>query len=131
MEYPAKVREKAQQMEQLLLLIEQGTSLEEACAQLNVEVSERQLSRLQAKYQAGGRQWEALQDGRYGHRQGVTLEIENWLYARKRQEAGLPAKEQSTAAQLGQASSKFVKSGITGSGETGGNTSSQRQLELT
>jgi len=102
MEYPAKVREKAQQMEQLLLLIEQGTSLEEACAQLNVEVSERQLSRLQAKYQAGGRQWEALQDGRYGHRQGVTLEIENWLYARKRQEAGLPAKEQSTAAQLGQ-----------------------------
>jgi transposase len=102
MEYPVKVREKAQQMEQLLLQIEQGTSLEEACTQLNIEVSERQLSRLQAKYQAGERRWEALQDGRFGHRQGVTPEIENWLYARKRQEAGLPAREQSTAAQLGQ-----------------------------
>jgi transposase len=102
MEYPAKVREKAQQMEQLLLQIEQGTSLEEACAQLNVEVSERQLSRLQAKYQAGERRWEVLQDGRFGHRQGVTPEIENWLYARKRQEAGQATSEQSTATQLGQ-----------------------------
>jgi transposase len=102
MEYPAKVREKAQQMEQLLLLIEQGTSLEEACKQLSIEVSERKLSRLQAKYQAGERRWEALQDGRFGHHQGVTPEIENWLYARKRQEASLPACEQSTATQLGQ-----------------------------
>jgi hypothetical protein len=89
-------------MEQLLLQIEQGASLEEACARLNVEVNAHQLSRLQAKYQAGERQWEALQDGRFGHQQGVTPEIETWLYARKRPEAGLPTMEQSTAAQLRQ-----------------------------
>ncbi len=100
MEYPTKVIEKAQQMEQLLIQIEQGVSLDEACARLNVKVSDRQLNRLQAKYQAGERQWEALLDKRFGHRQGVTSEIETWLYARKCQEAGLPASEQSTAAQL-------------------------------
>lgn len=89
-------------MEHLLTQVEQGRSLEEACAELNVEVSARQLSVLQARYQAGERRWEALLDGRFGHPQALTLDIQEWLYERKRQQAELPAAQQSTASQLGQ-----------------------------
>lgn len=102
MEYPASVIEKARRMEQLLIQVEQGRSLEAACAQLNVAVNARQLSVLQARYQAGDRRWEALLDGRFGHPQGLTRDLQEWLYARKRQQAELPAAQQSTASQLGQ-----------------------------
>jgi transposase len=102
MEYPASVIEKAQQMEHLLIQVEQGIGLEEACAQLDIQVNARQLSLLQAKYQAGERRWEALLDGRFGHPQEVTLEIQEWLYERRRQQADLPAAQQQTTAQLRQ-----------------------------
>lgn len=89
-------------MERLLIQVEQGSGLEGACAQLNMEVHARQLSLLQAKYQAGERRWEALLDGRFGHPQALTLDIQEWLYERKRRQADLPAAQQHTATQLGQ-----------------------------
>jgi len=101
-EHPASVIEKAQQMEHLLIQVEQGIGLEEACAQLNMRVNTRQLSLLQARYEAGKRRWEALLDGRFGHAQKVSLDIQEWLYERKRQQADLPTAQQHTATRLGQ-----------------------------
>jgi transposase len=87
--HPEVVIEKAQRLEQLLQRIEQGEALTEICAELDLEVSPTRLTTWQAKYEAGGRSWEALVDGRYGHEQIITSEMKAWLYERKREEAGL------------------------------------------
>ena len=78
--------EKAQRLEQLLQGVEQGEPLAAVCAELGIEVTLERLTTLQAKYEAGGRSWEALIDGRYGHQQRVTNEMKEWLYERKRQD---------------------------------------------
>jgi transposase len=81
--HPPVVIEKAQRLEQLLHRVEQGEPLAEVCAQLGLAVSPERLRVLQVKYEAGGRRWEVLVDGRYGHQQSVTSEMKAWLYERK------------------------------------------------
>ena len=54
------------------------------CTDLELEVKAKDLRRLQAKYKKGGRNWEALIDGRYGHPQTAHSALREWLYERKR-----------------------------------------------
>ena len=91
--HPPVVIEKAQRLEQLLRRIEQGEPLAEVSAELGLAVTPERLSALQAKYEAGGRSWEALVDGRYGHEQIMTSEMKEWLYERKRQDETLTGPE--------------------------------------
>jgi transposase len=56
---------------------------------MEVEVTSDRLVALQMKYEAGGRSWEALIDGRHGHEQKVTADMKEWLYERKRQDKRL------------------------------------------
>jgi len=91
MDYPKTVIEKAQKMGKLLQRVAQGEPLEQVCDELDVEVNEKQLATLQAKYKAGGERWEALLDGRYGHTQKVHSAMLAWLYERKEQEETLRA----------------------------------------
>lgn len=91
--HPQVVLEKAQRLEQLLQRVEQGEPLAEVCAELGLEVTPERLSGVQTKYEAGGRRWEALIDGRYGHEQNMTSEMKEWLYERKRQDETLTGPE--------------------------------------
>lgn len=91
--HPQVVIEKAQRLEQLLQRVEQGEPLAEVCAALGLEVSPTRLTTLQAKYEARGRSWAGLIDGRYGHEQSITSEMKEWLYERKRQDEGLTGPE--------------------------------------
>ncbi|MDH7487484.1 MAG: hypothetical protein QHJ81_14570, partial [Anaerolineae bacterium] len=91
MDYPAAILEKAQRLEQLLLRIEAGETLEAANAAFGFHLDERQLARWQAKYAAGERRWEALLDGRRGHPRQAHSALREWLYARKEQDDQLRA----------------------------------------
>jgi len=83
MDYPKAVVEKAKYLEQLLHRVAAGESLVEVNEALGFDLDQAQLTRTQAKYEAGGRTWEALIDGRFGHPQKVHSGIREWLYARK------------------------------------------------
>lgn len=91
--HPQIVIEKAQRLEQLLQRVEQGEPLAEVCAELGLEITPERLTTWQAKYETGGRSWESLIDGRYGHEQSVTGEMKAWLYERKHQDKGLTGPE--------------------------------------
>lgn len=84
MNHPPAVCEKAQQLEQLLQRVEAGEPFESVCAALGVQEEEEELPRLRARYEAGGRRWEALVDGRYGHPQKAHSALREWMYDRKR-----------------------------------------------
>lgn len=92
-DHPAAVIEKAKRLEQLLRRVVQGEPLEPVCAELGLAVDAKGLAKLQAKYEAGGRTWEALLDGRYGHPQKAHSALREWLYERKRQDKALTAPE--------------------------------------
>jgi transposase len=83
MEHPKAVLEKAKRLEQLVLRVRAGEPLEAVNSALGFEVDEGQLAELEAKYEAGGRQWAVLLDGRYGHAQKIHSGIREWLYRRK------------------------------------------------
>ena len=89
MEYPKAVIEKAQKQAELLQRIERGEDRELACERLELEVSEAEVSALKAKYEAGGRRWQALLDGRFGHSQKAHSALRAWLYERKREDESL------------------------------------------
>lgn len=91
MDYPAAILEKAQRLEQLLLRVEAGETLEAANVAFGFHLDERQLARWQAKYAAEGRRWEALLDGRQGHPRQAHSALREWLYARKEQDDQLRA----------------------------------------
>ena len=91
MDYPSAVLEKAQRMEQLLQRVAAGEALAHVNAEMGVPVDAEQLARLQDKYEAGGQQWEALLDGRYGHHHTIPSGLRDWLYARKEEDAELRA----------------------------------------
>jgi len=93
MNHPPAVCEKAQQVEQLLQRVEAGEPFESARAALGLRVEEEDLTRLRARYEAGGRRWEALIDGRYGHPQKAHSALREWLYERKRADDSLTAPE--------------------------------------
>ena len=91
MDYPKAVIEKAQKMEKLLQRVDAGEPLDQGCAELDVEIDEKRLAALQAKYKAGGETWEALLDGRFGHPHTAHAELREWLYERKKQDETLRA----------------------------------------
>jgi transposase len=91
MNYPEAVIEKAQKMEKLLQRVDAGELLERVCAELEVDIDEKQLAKLQRKYKAGGETWKALLDGRFGHTHTVHSEMREWLYERKKQDETLRA----------------------------------------
>lgn len=93
MKAPPAVCAKAQRLEQFLLRVEAGEPRDQVGKALGVELSEAELAGLQARYEAGGRNWEALVDGRYGHPQKMHSGVREWLYARKREEPDLTAQE--------------------------------------
>lgn len=91
MNHPQVVITKAQKTEKLLQRVAQGEPVAQVCAELEIEVTEKQLAKLQAQYEAGGKRWEALLDGRYGHTQKVHAAMLAWLYERKEQDETLRA----------------------------------------
>ncbi len=91
MDYPTAVMEKAKRMEKLLQRVAEGESLAQACADLEVSVDEKRLAALQAKYETGDRTWEALLDGRFGHKQKAHSALVEWLYKCKEQDETLRA----------------------------------------
>lgn len=93
MNHPPAVCEKAQRMERLLQRVEAGEPFEQVRAELDLRIREKDLPKLQAKYEAGGRRWEALIDGRYGHSQKAHSALREWLYERKREDESLTARE--------------------------------------
>jgi len=86
MEYPAIILDKARRLEQLLQKITAGESLDEANEAFGFSLDQRQLARWQARYEAGGCQWEALIDGRQGHPRTASSAVREWLYARKEED---------------------------------------------
>ena len=91
--HPPAVCEKAQRLERLLLRLEAGEPFDQVCADLDLSVRPEDLPKLQAKYEAGGRTWEALIDGRYGHPQTAHSALREWMYERKREDKSLTARE--------------------------------------
>jgi transposase len=83
MGYPKAVLEKAKRLERLLHRVAAGEPLDEVNETLGFDLDQEQLTRAQAKYEAGGGTWETLIDGRYGHAQKVHSGIREWLYTRK------------------------------------------------
>ena len=83
MEYPKAVLEKAKRLEQLLNRVTAGEPVAEVNEAQGFDLDQAQLTRAQAKYEAGGGRWEALVDGRFGHAQKIHSGIREWLYNRK------------------------------------------------
>lgn len=91
--HPPAVCEKAQRLERLLLRLEAGEPFDPVRADLGLSVRAEDVPKLQAKYEAGGRTWEALIDGRYGHPQTAHSALREWMYERKREDESLTARE--------------------------------------
>jgi transposase len=98
--HPPAVCEQAQRLERLLQRVEAGEALEQVCADLGLNVQTTDLPKLQARYEAGGRSWEALVNGRYGHPQKAHSTLCEWMYERKREDETLTARE--LAEEVGQ-----------------------------
>lgn len=93
MTHPPSVCEKARRLECLLQRIEAGELFDQVCANLGLSIEAEDLPELQAKYEAGGRSWEALIDGRYGHPQKAHSALREWMYECKREDKSLTARE--------------------------------------
>lgn len=91
MDYPEAVLEKAKRLEQLLLRVAAGEPLDELNEELGFELDEEELARQQAKYEEGGRTWEAVIDGRHGHAHKIHSGIREYLYTRKKEDDSLRA----------------------------------------
>lgn len=91
--HPPAVCEKAQRLERLLQRIEAGEPFDQVRADLGLGIEEEDVPKLQAKYAAGGRTWEALIDSRYGHPQTAHSALREWMYERKREDKSLTARE--------------------------------------
>jgi len=91
--HPPAVCEKAKRLERLLQRVGAGEPLDQVCADLELTVRATDLPRLQARYEAGGRRWEALVNGRYGHPQKAHSALREWMYEHKREDKALTARE--------------------------------------
>ena len=58
-----------------MLRLEAGEELAQLCQELELKVSPKRAEQLKSKYEAGGRQWEVLLDGRFGHAQQVNSAV--------------------------------------------------------
>jgi len=93
MEYPDAVIAKAKRMAKLAERVEAGEPWREVSAELGITISGEQVAKLRAKYELGGKSWEALLDGRYGHDVKAHSALRAWLYERKSQDASLRASQ--------------------------------------
>jgi transposase len=93
MNHPPAVCEKAQSLERLLQRTEAGEPFDQVRADLGLSIEAENLPKLRAKYEAGGRTWEALIDGRYGHSQKAHSALREWMHERKREDESLTARE--------------------------------------
>lgn len=91
MDYPKAVLKKAQRLEQLLLRAAAGERLAALNEELGFDLDEDELARQQTKYEAGGRTWEAVIDGRHGHAHKIHSGVREYLYARKQEDDHLRA----------------------------------------
>ncbi|MCP4544598.1 MAG: winged helix-turn-helix domain-containing protein [Chloroflexi bacterium] len=91
MDYPEAVIEKAKRHEELLQRVAGGKSRVQVCTELGINVDEERFAVLRAKYETGGRTWQALLDGRHGHAKKVHSAIREWLYERKEQDEDVRA----------------------------------------
>jgi transposase len=92
--YPSAVIEKAKKQEKLLQARAAGKTLAQARAIAGIAaMTVKEANRLQRKYEAGGRTWEALLDGRFGHDIKANSAIKEWLYERKRQDPAVRASQ--------------------------------------
>jgi hypothetical protein len=91
MDYPEAVIEKAKRHEELLQRVAAGEPREQVCVDLGIAVDEERFAVLRGKYEAGGRTWQALLDGRHGHAKKVHSAIREWLYERKEQDEDVRA----------------------------------------
>jgi len=91
--YSPAVCEKAHRLECLLQRIEAGEPFDQVRADLGLSIKPEALPKLQAKYEKGGRSWEALIDGRYGHPQKAHSALCEWMYERRRENESLTARE--------------------------------------
>ncbi len=91
MSYPKAIVEKAKRIEHLLHRVEGGEPFDQVCVDLKVKLSASALAKVVSKYQAGGRKYKALIDGRCGHPQKAHSAMREWLYARKAAHPRLPA----------------------------------------
>lgn len=83
MSYPKAIVEKAKRIEHLLQRVQAGEPFDQVCADLKVKLAVSALAKVQEKYEAGGRKYKALIDGRCGHPQKAHSAMREWLYARK------------------------------------------------
>ena len=90
--HPPAVCDKAQRLERLLQRVAAGEPLAQVCADLELTVRATDLPKLQSRYEAGGRRWEALVNGRYGHPQKAHSALREWMYERKREDETLTAR---------------------------------------
>ncbi len=90
-EHPEAVLEKARRLEQLLLRVEAGESLDDLNEELDFSLDQEDLAHQRAKYEIGGRTWKALLDGRHGHPRKAHSALREWLYARKKEDESLRA----------------------------------------
>jgi transposase len=94
MAYPPAVIDKAKKQEKLLQTRAAGKSLAEARAISGIAaMTVREANRLQRKYEAGGRTWQGLLDGRFGHDIKANSALKEWLYERKRQDVTIRANQ--------------------------------------
>jgi transposase len=93
MKYPEAVITKAKRMAKLVERVADGEPLVEVCMELGISVSAEELKKLQAKYESGGKSWEALLDGRFGHDVKAHSALRAWLYERKSQDSSLRASQ--------------------------------------
>lgn len=91
--HPPTVCKKAQRLECLLQRVEAGEPLDWVYADLDLSVKTKEVPKLQARYKAGGRSWEAFLDGRCGHPQKAHSALREWIYERKREDETLTARE--------------------------------------
>lgn len=93
-QYPPAVIEKAKKQEKLLQARAAGKSLAQARAIAGIAaMTVKEANRLQRKYEAGGRTWKALLDGRFGHDIKANSAIKAWLYERRRQDPEIRANQ--------------------------------------
>jgi len=91
--YPPAVIKKAQNLKRLLLRLEAGEPFDQVRTDPGLSVKAEDIPKLQAKYEAGGRSWEVLIDGRCGHPQKAHSALREWMYERKREDESLTAGE--------------------------------------
>jgi transposase len=91
MDYPEAVLEKAKRLEQLLLRVAAGEPLDKLNEELGFDLDEEELAHWEAKYEGGGRTWEAVIDGRHGHAHKIHSGIREYLYTRKEEDDSLRA----------------------------------------